>query len=115
MRRLLIITVTLCLLTLSASAWAGPGNHRSAPGYSKHMVEHRTAFKGPGWGHRTMRHQQPQWNHRPGHRYGQRHVYRSRYVAKRCEPTHRRPVVVRERSLNRGTVLEYSIKIRTAN
>jgi hypothetical protein len=117
MRRLLIITVTLCLLTLSASAWAGPGNHRAAaPGYAKHVVVHRSVAKGPAWGHRAVpRHPAPQWAHRPGHRYGQRHVHRSRYVARRCEPDHRRPVVVHERSLNRGSVLEYSIKIRTAN
>ncbi|MEZ7196210.1 hypothetical protein [Pseudodesulfovibrio karagichevae] len=116
MRRLLIITTTLCLLALSASAWAGPGNHRAVPGHSRQMVEHRTVGKGTAWGHQSMpRHPAPQWNNRPGHRYGQRHDYRSRYVARRCEPVHRRPVVVHERSLNRGSVLEYSIRIRTAD
>jgi hypothetical protein len=117
MRRLLFITMTLCLLTFSASAWAGPGNHRTAPGYPpRQMVEHRTMARGPAWGHQSMRrHPAPQWSHRPSRRYGQRHVHRSRYAARRCEPVHRRPVVVQERTLNRGSVLEYSIKIRTAN
>jgi hypothetical protein len=114
MRRLLIITVTLCLLTLSASAWAGSGNHRVAPGQAKHMVTHRTMVQGPGWGHRSV-HRHTQWDHRPGHRYGQRfHHARTRHVANRCAPIHR-PVVIKEHYTNRGSVQEYTIRIRTTD
>ena len=108
MRRLLIITLTLCTLTLAASAWAGPGhNHMPAPGYSQHQV------KGPGWGHKTV-HRHTQWDRRPGHRYGQRRHHRA-YVAQRCAPVPRRPVVVKERHIDRRAVQEYTITIRTFN
>jgi hypothetical protein len=114
MRRLLIITVTLCLLTLSASAWAGSGNHRIPPGQARHMVAHRTVGQGPGWGHKAVR-RHAQWDHRHGHRYGQRfHRHKTRYVTRRCAPA-RRPVVVRERYIDRGSVQEYTIRIRTTD
>ncbi|OIQ51473.1 hypothetical protein BerOc1_03426 [Pseudodesulfovibrio hydrargyri] len=114
MRRILFITVTLCLLTLSAPAWAGPGNHRIPPGQARHMVMPRTMVHGPGWGHRNV-HRHAQWAPRPGHRYGQRfHHHRARHVAGRRVPV-RRPVMVKERYTNRGSVQEYTIRIRTIN
>ncbi|WP_319584041.1 hypothetical protein [uncultured Pseudodesulfovibrio sp.] len=113
MRRLLIITVTLCLLTLSASAWAGSDNHRIPPGQAKHMATHRTVAQGQDWGHKTARHSAHQ-EYRPGLRYGQRHHHRV-YVAQRCAPVHRRPVVVRQHVTTRSSVQEFTISIRTTD
>jgi len=114
MRRLLIVPLALCMLTLSASAWAGPGDHhRPRARSSQHHKGHPFHVKGMAVrGHRFPRHaaHAPRacaWNHRHIHRPGHRFA--------RCSAPARfhRPAPMHRRYQNRGTTQEFTIRLRT--
>jgi hypothetical protein len=118
MRRLFIVTLALCMLTLSASAWAGPGSHRQPQArYSQHHKGHPLHVQGMAVrGHRFPRHaaHAPRacaWNHR--HVHGHVHRHGQRFAGCSAPARFHRPVPVHKRYVNRSQVREFTIRVRT--
>ncbi|MGE4423045.1 MAG: hypothetical protein AB7D39_12170 [Pseudodesulfovibrio sp.] len=128
MRRFIFIIMTLFVLGFTASAWAGPGDHRqSGPQYSQQHQTRQSFQHAPGsgnhgqqmMGQRSMRdtqhwnqhqNQHHQWNHHPQQRF---HRDDHREVTRDVHTTYQSTTSFQGAYQSLGTGQQLSVQIET--